>query len=427
MKRPTIVVFSVLLANFLPLSASGQILATGGGIVKVGQDLDLKYKPSEKWGSTCTWFWFKDPKQESRCSFEVSQEGEVKLNSCHPKNMNKTIEYIGTSLDECAIRVKNMTEDDDLTWEVRVDFERQPTSIPITVAKPVKSGEITVKDYMEGELGNVTCSLHGGKPAPAMSLQISGFNVSKIVDNSQIQTENQESKEFESVATFTIQPTYEDLGRTVSCRSAIFDKDNKSIFQYQTESVKLNVLFGPKEMADQVIKVDENQDASVTIAFLANPEPNKIQWIIRQPSTSGSNDTESSDDLILSPGDKSEKYLISEIERESEIKFRANLTINQVQLNERDNEYQLLVQNEVGTQTYNFTLKVESNGDNGNATDGSTGKHEGSKGSGSGAGGSSVAVVLIIVAIAIVIMVSIFVYRNKKPNNETTPLQGAGR
>ncbi|TRY70639.1 hypothetical protein TCAL_15047 [Tigriopus californicus] len=423
-----VVSVSVFIVAFLPYFICGQILATGGGVVKVGQDLDLKYKPSDRWENSCTWFWFKDPKQVSRCSFNMLKEGQVKLHSCHPENPNQTIEYIGTSNEECAIKVKNLTEDDDLTWEVRVDFERQATSIPITVAKAVKSGEITVQNYLEGESGNVTCSLHGGKPAPAMSLQISGLNASKIVDNSQVQTEQPKSKEFESVATFNIKPTADDLGRTVSCRSAIFDKDNKSIFEYDTDTVKLNVLFAPKEMADQIVKVDENQKASVSIAFLANPEPTKIQWIVGQSSEGGSNETvSSSEDLILSPGDDSEKYKISEMERESDVKFRANLTINKVQLNEKDKEYRLLVRNEVGTQTYNFTLDVRSDGMKGNGTGGSNGTQEGSNDNGSGSGGSNVAIVLIVVAIAIMIMVSFFVYRSKKPTNETTPLQGGGR
>lgn len=429
-----------LLSN-LNVHTNGQsIQATGGGIIKEGEDLELKRPTIEKW-KECTWTFYQDPAKPSACTFNATS-GEVVDPVCTSKDVAALMEYTGKSANECTITVKGVTNQINGKWTVEIDSSGNSTEIQIVVASPVQSGEIVVGNQgivKSGETSNVTCILHGGRPAPAVYLQVIGLETSHIVNSSQTQIAN-ETGHFESRFWVEIQPTPEDFNKTVECKSNQMDQMNKSLFQFAAKSATLNVTFGPQPVAAQKYKVAENTDVQMSLQFMANPKPTQIKWIVSQPaknpdieptdradkednstSTDSPNTEAEGQSITFTPGHNDDKYVVSDIISEGNANYRANFTIKNVQLSEATNEYHLEVENSAGKAQYELNLVVEPNGTTGG------GGNDGGDGSKDDSGASIWLIVVILALITLFVGGAIVIYKKKMRNNETQPLNNGRR
>ncbi|TRY69961.1 hypothetical protein TCAL_04886 [Tigriopus californicus] len=427
---------SIGLLSGLHVPITGQaIQATGGGVIKEGEDLELKRPTVEKW-KECTWRFYKDPNKPSTCTFNATS-GEVVDPVCSSSDAAALMEYTGKSANECSITVKGVSNQINGKWTVEIDTSGNQTEIQIVVANPVESGEIVVGNQgivRAGETSNVTCILHGGRPAPAVYLQVVGLEKSHVVSSSQTQIAN-ETGHFESRFWVEIRPTPEDFNKTVECKSNQMDQMNKSLFQFKANSAVLNVMFGPQPMSEQKYKVIENMDIVVSFEFMANPKPTLVKWNVSQPAKDPGNEPAMREEVndnttstevpkadaegqsvTFTPGHSDDKYVVSDIIDEGNAKYRANFTIKNVQLSEATNKYHLDVENSEGMTQYGFNLVVEPKGPGGGSNDATD------------ESGASVWLIVVILAlITLFVGGAIVIYKKKMRNNETQPLNTGRR
>ena len=87
---------------------AAELTATGGGVVKPGQAVDLVYNlPGGSQFSGCVWFW--DSRQSVAEVLANDGSGGPGLGTVRPEGMTD-VEYAGTGDVPCAIRVKEAQE-----------------------------------------------------------------------------------------------------------------------------------------------------------------------------------------------------------------------------------------------------------------------------------------------------------------------------
>jgi len=178
-----------------------RISATGGGIVKEGQAVTLTYKPQDESWDRCSWSLQKEDKT-LKCIFDINtDDGSVDRSKCNSNEFKDTLEYVGTSIEECSISVKSVRRHSfksiikvllaassyfqvsllhNGTWVAQAGFD-DDIEIAVVVAEDVKSVEIKAEDLTLGEEGKVTCTIQGGRPAPYVSFTVDGLAEESLI------------------------------------------------------------------------------------------------------------------------------------------------------------------------------------------------------------------------------------------------------
>ena len=166
--RPLLIVLAFVVAQTL----SYEIKATGGGIVKVGQDLELSLIVDKVW-DRCRWFVYEHHKDFATCSYDLDPDtGKAEQHRCKPENTSDIMTYSGEDPKACTITVANVTEDYDCQWAARLDEDLANTIINVTVAKAIESISLEMERMVVGKEGNIKCKVQGGRPAPMINFSI---------------------------------------------------------------------------------------------------------------------------------------------------------------------------------------------------------------------------------------------------------------
>ena len=447
-------VILLLLPYPLASAANNTITATGGGVVETGKDLILKYninslKPDETW-SGCKWLRYEptgnnDETKTEYCLFLLNQNGTADKLNCNPADFMETnqMEYIGTSKNECTIKVSNASVDDSVTWKVNLLSEPTGTSIAITVATPLENitQELTPRSIEAGAEGVVNCTVFGGKPAPVITF----FNGAAVeghsnltVTNRTITTEALENGMLKTVASNTIVPQIEDHGRTVECVAVQYDQseDKNIIFDTQgtngslnANKVTLDVQFSPQPSeANKTFDYVKGQDAQISIMVNANPRPTSIKWVVMNP-----NDTDSSNstiqeanktvDIDLPTTGIKERYTLYNLTKADGLptKYVANLTINNITDSDHLNIYYLTVTNMKGSQNYYFDINITDFVPTTTTPVPTTTPVGTTPGIATESTNGAVTAIVVIVVLAIVIVGGVIFYKKYYLNRQTVP------
>ena len=345
------------------------------------------------------------------------------------------------------------------------------------MASPVSSCEIKDGDsgalvIPAGENTKITCFIHGGRPAPLLSLTVEGLDASEF----DVIATPDENGVYESEMWVTVTAAPEDHGRKIKCSAAVMDNDleQKSLIYEMVEApeTELNVTFKPIEMAAQKGEAQEGENIQISFVFMANPEPMEVKWKVitkgedaapepeetdgnnsndvegRQEGENeeGTDDGEETNDIvddveddkvdIFGLGHNDDKYKASDLITEAPLKYRANFTLMNVDFEDGKKSYQLEVTNAIGTRTYDFNIvvseKPSSGGGGGDGNDGNSGNvsepnttEEGGEEDGDEGGSSSTGIVFGVLAalcVVAIILGSIFVYMKKRSSSATAPL-----
>lgn len=408
---------------FLPLTYGYEIKATGGGVVKLGSDLELSLEVGKQW-DRCRWFVYEHHAiaDYEWCSFDLNPEfGNATVHKCEPENLTDVMTYTGNDAKACTITIYNVTEEYNCQWAARLDEDLQNSKINVTIAKDVDHIEIEIEDdLVEGQDGKILCKINGGRPGPNLNFDFDKPVPTMINDTvEQVQNEN---GIFGTVQEVWIKPKIEDHGKNVLCEAFIQDKENNILYN-QSATFQLDIKFKPQMEQNQTVKGNLGENVTITFNFKANPEPESVKWVISVPSQN------SSDEFELTPGHFDDKYFVENLTLNDSLNFEASLTIFDLQNQDHEDQYYLEIENKIGKQKYFFVIDVEdadSTGGNGNG-DGSgdgNGDDDGSDEPPSRLGGLIVAIGFV--AVAILCAVFFFVYKRNQIHNETAPLNPLG-
>jgi len=88
-----------------------RITASGGGLVKEGDSLTLTYKTSDDPWDRCFWSLKKEGEEEAgaKCYFTLNpSDGTASIGKCNSDELKESLEYTGTSTNECTVQVKSV-------------------------------------------------------------------------------------------------------------------------------------------------------------------------------------------------------------------------------------------------------------------------------------------------------------------------------
>lgn len=407
--RPLLIVLAFVVAQ----SLSYEIKATGGGIVKVGQDLELSLIVDKVW-DRCRWFVYEHHKDFATCSYDLDPDtGKAEQHRCKPENTSDIMTYSGEDPKACTITVANVTEDYDCQWAARLDEDLANTIINVTVAKAIESISLEMERMVVGKEGIVKCKVQGGRPAPMINFSIE--KPSPDLSNNVMTQEPDDNGVYTSVQQVMLKPTIGDHGKVVTCEAFIMDGEQNLLFDKSAATTKLNVEFAPQIVDNQTLAADVKTNLTVLFKIKANPAPDNITWTIVTPATEANNQSET---LDLQPGFMDDKYQVLEAENVDAVSKAYTLIISDLSEEDHFKDYVLTLENSIGTQTFYFDVNINGvdPGNNGGGNDPENGVPKKNMKL------AILVVVVVMIAISILCVVSIIVYKKKQLHNETTPL-----
>ena len=351
----------ILLICILNNEVQGEstVYLPGGGVVGLGQDAVFKYVTDDEW-FMCNYYRYEplknregddDDIETEFCSY-MNRDGEVTQLKCEPQSLSTHLQYTGTDPKECTITVKNITMEDDVSWAVRLASDLEPTKFDITVAVAMESIAIDAPTTFEaGKPANVTCVTVGGNPRPQVVIKTVPALETPIDTDTIVETFDESLKERRFTTTIT--PGIKDNGRAILCSAQQFDRSPvpKALFgQANAEIVTMNVQYPPQPMGDGPFRAKLGEKALIGITLKSNPAPNDIKWTKSSPMHDNGNETVTVD---LENGDK---YVIGELVDLENMRYRADLTINDVSEEDIAASYHLVLTNSVGSVSYEFKL-----------------------------------------------------------------------
>ena len=343
-------------------NGENKIDISGGGVVGLGKDAVFKYETDGEW-FMCNYYRYEplqnrqDNVETEFCSF-ITRDGEVSKLKCDPKSLGDHLEYSGTSSTECTITVKNITMKDDVSWAVRLASDLNPIKFDVTVAVPMESISIDAPNtFVAGQPTNISCVTVGGSPKPQLSFSVLPPLDTPIQPNSIVETFDETLQQRRFTATIT--PSVKDNGKEIHCVGQQFDKSEtpKVLFgKSSAQPVSMDITFTPQPIGNEPFKANIGEKVLVGIELLSNPMPDSIQWkkeVSSGMSEDGNDANRTDTAIVLENGDK---YLIGDLVDLGDQRYRADLTIYSVTEDDVKASYHLIVENSVGSLSYDFTL-----------------------------------------------------------------------
>lgn len=356
------------------------------------------------------------------------------------------IQYIGTTKAECKIKILNVSMDDAVTWAANIESDVESQKIDVTVATPLENVTqiIDPESVDAGTESVISCTVTGGEPIPDITFiygTVDDGNTTLTVKNgSRVQqTVKLENGQFRTISNATVIPQIQDYHREIDCVAIQYDKsDPKQILfkdsqgtngSFNANTLSLNVLFPPQQGDNNktTFSYVKGSEAKISIAFMANPKPTSIKWIVRGPNDTASNaTTRHKIDIDLPSSEDRNRYTIYNLtHQEPQIspEYVANLTIANVTNADHLNVYYLIVTNLKGAQNYYFDVNVTDYVPSTTGpptttpvvTNTTQTTPEGKSSSG------AVTAVVVIVVIAILIVGGVIFYKKYYLNRQTVP------
>jgi len=354
----------IALLGILNSEALGEstVYLPGGGVVGLGQDAVFKYVTDDEW-FMCNYYRYEPVKNRDDedietefCSY-MNRDGEVSQLKCDPQSLSSHLQYTGTDPKECTITVKNITMEDDVSWAVRLASDLEPTKFNITVAVAMESIAIEAPNSFEaGKPANITCVTVGGSPKPKVVIKTIPDLETPIDSKAIVETSDEGLKQRRFTTTIT--PGIKDNGRALLCSAQQFDRSPvpKALFgQANAEVVTMNVRYPPQPIGDAPFKATLGEKVLIGITLQSNPAPNITKWTKSSEMNDSGNETTTVD---LENGDK---YLMGELVDLDNMRYRADLTINNVSEEDIAASYHLILTNSVGSVSYEFKLTERGN------------------------------------------------------------------
>jgi len=344
-----------------------RIVATGGGIVKRGENLTLEFIVGEEW-ERCYWFRYEDTAKEtdSHCSFDFDLDtAKYSLRRCSPRNMSSVMVASGTDPKSCQITVPSVDEMDTGVWAARLDVDRDVLEVEVMMAVEMGLVELVVGELKAGVETNISCRVTGGNPPPSLGISLSGDEGSSTSVSSGSST----------TATFTFTPSPQHHGQNISCLAVQMDAINTPLYQNQ-QNATLNVLFAPQYGPDVAsnIQVLPSASATLPLALRSNPGPDSVVWTVDfcgeslETFLDAKNESLKNESCIstISAGQQLGKYIASNISQSQSssdpLLYLMDLTIGNITEDDYSAKYSVVVSNTEGSQAYSFTLSQETTG-----------------------------------------------------------------
>jgi len=360
--------------------AAGQkIFATGGGIVRAGDNVTLSLFVGDTWDS-CYWFRYDHAKADGKhdydyCSFDFDKDtNTTEIHKCDNPELKAMITPLSDDLLSCKILLTNMSSEMEGRWAARLDTDMEMKEIQLIMETDVEKIEVEVdeKEVVAGNNVTVKCKASAGKPDPSLSFMLmngdesstDGFTDVRIVD-----TDDENSVTYQ--ATFI--PKISDLGKSLCCKAVQRDLENNTLYENNTVLDKpLNVKFAPQpvEPKGDVIDVEAKteDDAVFSLVFSSNPEPTSAIWTVTKHDNcedSKVENTKNSTSRTLQPckleislGQSQSKFKASDLTSVEGNKnlYKVDLQLEKVSEQDYHLNYSATITNSVGEQTYLFRL-----------------------------------------------------------------------
>jgi len=360
--------------------AAGQkIFATGGGIVRTGDNVTLSLFVGETW-DRCYWFRYDHAKADGKhdydyCNFDFDEDTKTtEIHKCDNPELKAMITPLSDDPLSCKILLTNMSSEMEGRWAARLDSDMEKKEIQLIMEADVEKIEVEVdeKEVVAGNKVTVKCRASAGKPDPSLSFMLmngeesssDGFTDVRIVD-----TDDENSVTYQ--ATFI--PKISDLGKSLCCKAVQRDLENNTLYENNTVLDKsLNVKFAPQpvEPKGDVIDVEvkTEDDAVFSLVFSSNPEPTSVIWTVTKHDNCEDSKVETTKNstsrtlqpckLEISLGQSQSKFKASgltSVEGNKNL-FKVDLQLEKVSEQDYPLNYSATITNSVGEQTYLFRL-----------------------------------------------------------------------
>jgi len=366
--------------RFAENRAAGQkIFATGGGIVRTGDNVTLSLFVGETW-DRCYWFRYDHAKADGKhdydyCNFDFDEDtNTTEIHKCDNPELKAMITPLSDDPLSCKIFLTNMSSEMEGRWAARLDSDMEKKEIQLIMEADVEKIEVEVdeKEVVAGNNVTVKCRASAGKPDPSLSFMLmngeesssDGFTDVRIVD-----TDDENSVTYQ--ATFI--PKISDLGKSLFCKAVQMDLENNTLYENNTVLDKsLNVKFAPQpvEPKGDVIDVEAKaeDDAVFSLVFSSNPEPTSVFWTVTKHDNCEDSKVETTENstsktsqpckLEISLGQSQSKFKASDltsVEGNNNL-FKVDLQLKKVSEQDYSLNYSATITNSVGEQNYLFRL-----------------------------------------------------------------------
>lgn len=334
-----------------------RILASGGGIVKRGQNLTLNFIVGSDW-ERCYWFRYEDKEKatDSHCSFDFDFDTALySLRRCSPRNMSSVMVASGTDPKSCQITVPSVDETEAGVWAARLDVDRDVLEVEVIVAVEMGEVDLVMGELKAGVETNISCQVTGGKPVPSLVMSLSGEDDVSSSSVSSISS---------TTSTLTFTPSPQHHGQNVTCFAVQVDGQNTSLYEKQ-QNVTLDVLFAPQSGTDNASNIQVLPSASATfpLALRSNPGPDSVVWTVDSCEDPLETVLDTKNETCLTTifaGQLHGKYTASNVSQSlsssDPLLYLMDLTIGNVTDNDFSTKYSVIVTNTEGSQFYSFTL-----------------------------------------------------------------------
>ena len=108
-----------LIILLIPVLEGYEIKASGGGVVKLGSNLELSLQIGKEW-DRCRWFVYEHKTDIDWCTFDLDTNfGNATLHKCSNDSFKSVMTYTGSDPNSCTITVYNVTDEYNCTWAGR--------------------------------------------------------------------------------------------------------------------------------------------------------------------------------------------------------------------------------------------------------------------------------------------------------------------
>lgn len=278
-----------------------------------------------------------------RCRFELRESNlEVKL---HPEVQRvEPFHYFGEGLNkgQCGLRISKLERAHEGNWTCRLDlgdaFDDVVGHTEIVIARAPQQPQLIIQEQnrlREGEELYADCSFLDGRPSAI---------VRWFLGTEEITTHDESSTEQNGTAVIT--SSFRRILRADDNLKSLICRVEHPAFEnsYTNTTYQLNVNYPPQALDRNQLHIGGliiGSSADIAITIRSNPQPS-LEWTI--------------DGIKMMEGVQNKRFVVKKAERVDESKYRAQLTVVELTLEDTLKTYNLRASNEYGVQDYQIRI-----------------------------------------------------------------------